>query len=89
MVVGGQIREVNTSITEGLPLFQRAGSIVSLQNPSGEKIVTDLTNVSLELSIALHNNRAHGHVYIEDGSESDFKTEYHEIWAENDVITFK
>ena len=70
-------------------MYQRAGTVVSIQDPTDIVLTTDLRNVSIELSITLKDNKAHGYLYLEDGSESDFKTEFHEIWVENDVITFK
>lgn len=70
-------------------MFQRAGTIVPQQDPSNIVVMSDIRNVPVDLSISLKEGKAHGYLYLEDGSDSNFKTEIHEIWAENDVISFK
>lgn len=53
------------------------------------------SNKPIRLSIALQNDsisntpRARGNVYVEGPSGTDLDTESHEIYAENNIISFK
>jgi len=48
--------------------------------------INDLVNVPITLSIALKNNEAKGHVYLEEGSDLVGKTEYHEVVVRERMI---
>lgn len=86
---GGQTYAFNTSLTAGTLLFQKAGTIVPISDPTVENQTTDVKNTPLILSIALEDNQAKGFLYLEEGIESDFKTEFYEIRAFDNVIQFK
>jgi hypothetical protein len=70
-------------LTEGTLLFQKAGTIVPISDPTVENQTTDVKNTPLILSIALQDNQAKGFLYL------DFKTEFYEIRAFDNVIQFK
>ena len=43
----------------------------------------------MELSIFLNKGVAHGYVFVEEGDQTQFESEFHEILAQNDMIIFK
>lgn len=60
-------------------MLQRAGSIVPRQNMTNKTQVNDMRNTPVSLSIALKNNKARSHIYIEGGDDTGFQSFYIEI----------
>jgi hypothetical protein len=75
----------------GVQLFQKSGTIIVYQGNDQQSG----SNKPIRLSIALQNDsisntpRARGFIYIEGPSGTTLETEYHEIYAENNIISFK
>ncbi len=48
-----------------------------------------MRNESIILSIALWNNAAFGHVFLEDGVPGEWTREMHQVWVEHGFISFR
>lgn len=74
----------------GVQLFQKSGTILVFQIDSH-----NTTRKPIRLSIALQSDsltntpRARGFLFVEGPSGQSLDTEYHEIYAENNIISFK
>ena len=73
-----------------MQLFQKAGTVIVLQDADNTTAKNQSKGINLSIAIMVTTTpRARGFVYIEGAEGTNIDTEYHEIYAEENIITFK
>lgn len=80
---GDQYNQANN----GIKIFQKSGTIVAL-NKNDQQQISELV-VALQNDSISNTPRARGFIYREGQSNTDLDTAYIEVFAENNIISFK